>query len=87
MAIKIRHTLMVLLAVMFVPACLLMFLPAQPEMNWQHNVFQFITEKLKVQTGMFGPLGFLYSIDYCIFFAIEQHLGRFFILHDLARRA
>ncbi|MFW2095244.1 hypothetical protein ACG9ZL_03270 [Acinetobacter sp. ULE_I057] len=78
MAIKIRHTLMVLLAVMLVPACLLMFLPAQPEMNWQHNVFQFITEKLKVQTGMFGPLGF-YTVSITAYFSLLSSIWAVFL--------
>lgn len=43
--------------------------------------------KIKDSNGNVWPLGFLYRIGDCIFFAIEQHLGRFFVLHDLARRA
>lgn len=43
--------------------------------------------KIKDSNWDIWSLGFLHRIGYCIFFAIEQHLGRFFILHDLARRA
>ena len=78
MAVKIRNIWIVLLAVMFVPVCLLMFLPAQPEMNWQHDVFQFITEKLKIQTGRFGPLAF-YTVSVTAYFSLLSSIWAVFL--------
>ena len=78
MAIKIRNIWIVLLAVMFIPVCMMMFLPAQPEMNWQHNVFQFITEKLKIQTGMFSPLAF-YTVSVTAYFSLLSSIWAVFL--------
>lgn len=78
MAVKIRNIWIVLLIAMFVPVCLLMFLPAQPEMNWQHDVFQFITEKLKIQTGMFGPLAF-YTVSVTAYFSLLSGIWAVFL--------
>lgn len=69
MVIKIRHKLIVLLTAMLVPVSMMMFLPSQPEVRWQADVFQFITEKLKIRTGMSGPLAF-YTVLVTAYFSI-----------------
>lgn len=63
---------------MFVPVCLLMFLSVQPEMNWQIDVFHFITEKLKIQTGMFGPLAF-YTVSVTTYFSLFSTIWAVFL--------
>ena len=78
MVIKIRHKLIVLLTAMLVPVSMMMFLPSQPEVRWQADVFQFITEKLKIRTGMSGPLAF-YTVLVTAYFSIFSTIWAVFL--------
>lgn len=78
MAIKIRYATNVLLAVTLLPACIMMFLPQQPTTAWQNTLFEFITQKLHIQTGMFGELA-LYTVFVTAYFSLLSSLWAVFI--------
>lgn len=51
---------------MFVPALVMIFLAPQPEMDWQHAILDFITQKLKIQTGAFP----FYTVTVAAYFSV-----------------
>lgn len=54
---------------MFVPALIMIFCAPQPEMHWQHAILNFITQKLKIQTGASGPFPF-YTVTVAAYFSV-----------------
>ena len=69
MVIQIRQIFIILLIVMFVPALVMIFLAPQPELHWQHAILDFITQKLKIQTGASGPFPF-YTVTVAAYFSV-----------------
>lgn len=78
MAIKIRNETNILMVVTLLPVCMMMFLPQQPITAWQNTLFEFITLRLHIQTGMFGELA-LYTVFVTAYFSLFSSLWAVFI--------